>query len=118
MTLTWLLWRVFSTAMFLLFWLLLSWAGVAASARPAQQAATIPAEVEAAARAFVRELAEGRFAEAAGRFDENLTKAMPAHLFIAGSGPSSPAEYARPGHVADEVIADIAEWIAAQKPGS
>jgi hypothetical protein len=33
------------------------------------------------------------------------------HLFIAGSGPGSPAEYSQPGHVADEVIQDIAEWI-------
>lgn len=57
MTLTWLLWRMFDAAMFLLFWLLLSLAGVAASARPAQQPATIPPEVEADARALVRELA-------------------------------------------------------------
>jgi dienelactone hydrolase len=43
-------------------------------------------------------------------------KSYPAlnHLFIAGSGPSSPAEYAQPGHVADEVIQDIAEWILAR----
>ncbi len=33
------------------------------------------------------------------------------HLFIAGTGPSTPAEYARPGHVDDQVIADIAGWI-------
>ncbi len=34
------------------------------------------------------------------------------HLFIAGAGPSSPEEYDRPGHVADEAVSDIAAWIA------
>ena len=33
------------------------------------------------------------------------------HLLIAGTGPSSPAEYARTGHVSGEVIADVANWI-------
>lgn len=33
------------------------------------------------------------------------------HLFMAGEGKSSPAEYARPGHVSEEVIKDIADWI-------
>jgi hypothetical protein len=33
------------------------------------------------------------------------------HLFIAGSGPSLPAEYLVPGHVAEDVIRDIATWI-------
>ncbi len=33
------------------------------------------------------------------------------HLFMTGEGPSSPAEYAKPGHVAPQVIADIAAWI-------
>jgi hypothetical protein len=36
-------------------------------------------------------------------------------LFIAGSGPSLPAEYLTPGHVAEEVIVDIANWILAQR---
>jgi len=47
-------------------------------------------------------------------------KSYPAlnHLFITGSGPSSPAEYARPGHVADEVIQDIADWIVAGRKKS
>jgi dipeptidyl aminopeptidase/acylaminoacyl peptidase len=35
------------------------------------------------------------------------------HLFIAGTGPSLPAEYQVPGHVAEEVIRDIATWILA-----
>lgn len=33
------------------------------------------------------------------------------HLFVAGSGPASPAEYARPGFVAEEVVMTIADWI-------
>lgn len=33
------------------------------------------------------------------------------HLFIPGEGRSTPAEYSRPGHVAREVIEDIARWI-------
>jgi dienelactone hydrolase len=37
------------------------------------------------------------------------------HLFIAGVGPSLPAEYQVPGHVAEEVITDIATWIQAQR---
>jgi dienelactone hydrolase len=35
------------------------------------------------------------------------------HLFIAGSGPSLPSEYDRPGHVDEQVIADVAAWISA-----
>ena len=33
------------------------------------------------------------------------------HLFIAGAGPSLPTEYHTPGHVAEEVIRDIATWV-------
>ena len=33
------------------------------------------------------------------------------HLFIAGEGKSLPAEYAKPGHVAPEVIDDIAKFV-------
>ncbi len=33
------------------------------------------------------------------------------HLFISGTGLSIPSEYATPGHVAPEVIDDIATWI-------
>jgi dienelactone hydrolase len=33
------------------------------------------------------------------------------HLFIAGTGKSLPAEYTTPGHVADDVVRDIAAWI-------
>jgi dienelactone hydrolase len=34
------------------------------------------------------------------------------HLFFPGSGPATPAEYARPGHVDQAVIDDIADWLA------
>jgi dienelactone hydrolase len=33
------------------------------------------------------------------------------HLFIAGEGPSTPQEYLVEGHVSEEVIQDIADWI-------
>ena len=33
------------------------------------------------------------------------------HLFIAGEGKSTPEEYLQPGHVAETVVTDIAEWI-------
>ena len=33
------------------------------------------------------------------------------HLFMAGEGPSTPSEYTQPGHVAAEVIGDIADWV-------
>jgi dienelactone hydrolase len=35
------------------------------------------------------------------------------HLFMSGEGPSSPTEYQTPGHVAGQVISDIADWIQA-----
>ena len=33
------------------------------------------------------------------------------HLFIAGEGKGTPAEYSKPGHVAEDVVADVASWI-------
>ncbi len=33
------------------------------------------------------------------------------HLFIPGEGKSMPEEYMQPGHVAEPVVTDIAEWI-------
>ena len=33
------------------------------------------------------------------------------HLFIDGSGPPSPADYEKPGHVAPAVIGEIATWV-------
>jgi dienelactone hydrolase len=40
-------------------------------------------------------------------------KSYPAlnHLFLAGSGPSAPAEYGQAGHVDAAVVRDIAAWI-------
>jgi dienelactone hydrolase len=45
--------------------------------------------------------------------DNVRLKSYPAlnHMFIAGSGPSMPVEYQRPGHVDETVVADIADWI-------
>jgi hypothetical protein len=42
-----------------------------------------------------------------------VMKSYPAlnHLFVAGEGKSTSAEYARPGHVAPEVIEDIAAFV-------
>jgi dienelactone hydrolase len=42
-----------------------------------------------------------------------VLKRYPAldHLFMRGAGPASPADYRRPGHVAGEVIDDIAAWL-------
>ena len=37
------------------------------------------------------------------------------HLGIAGEGPGGPAEYATPGKVDTQLIADIAQWIKAQR---
>ncbi len=50
----------------------------------------------------------------AGRPNVTL-KSYPAlnHQFIAGTGPSSPAEYEAPGHLAVEVIDDVAKWVLA-----
>ena len=38
------------------------------------------------------------------------------HLFIAGTGPGLPAEYQVPGHVSEEVIRDIAQWVLSRQP--
>ncbi len=40
------------------------------------------------------------------------------HLFIAGKGPSTPAEYQIPGFVDEQVIGDIAQWIMATAPAN
>ncbi|WP_227980546.1 alpha/beta fold hydrolase [Nocardia spumae] len=34
------------------------------------------------------------------------------HMFVAGTGRSTPAEYQAPGHVDGTVVADIAEWLS------
>ena len=38
------------------------------------------------------------------------------HLFMPGTGPSSPAEYRLPSHVDERVITDLAKWIREQPP--
>jgi uncharacterized protein len=40
------------------------------------------------------------------------------HLLIAGDGPSRPAEYAVPGHVAAEVVADLGAWVRGLAPAA
>jgi hypothetical protein len=52
-------------------------------------------------------LAEGRF-----RLYPELN-----HLFLAGEGKSSPAEYYQKGNVPEKVMADIAAWIKNDIPG-
>jgi dienelactone hydrolase len=49
-----------------------------------------------------------------GRKDVEL-KSYPAlnHLFVEGSGKSTPSEYMQPRHVAAEAIRDIAKWVNA-----
>jgi dienelactone hydrolase len=37
------------------------------------------------------------------------------HLFMPGKGPSLPSEYMTPGHVAEEVVRDIANWMTKSK---
>jgi dienelactone hydrolase len=38
-----------------------------------------------------------------------------SHLLIAGEGPSTPADYAKPGHVDEQVIKDVADWIQTKR---
>jgi dienelactone hydrolase len=53
----------------------------------------------------------------AGRRDVTFRSYPPLnHLFMPGTGPSLPAEYQIPAHVAEAVVTDIAAWIL--KPGS
>jgi alpha-beta hydrolase superfamily lysophospholipase len=37
------------------------------------------------------------------------------HLLLAGTGPGRPAEYAQPGHVAPELVADLAAWVNVER---
>jgi uncharacterized protein len=54
-----------------------------------------------------------RWRRALGDLDEVAFKLYPRlnHLFVAGEGRSSPAEYQIAGHVDREVVEDIARWI-------
>ena len=51
-----------------------------------------------------------------GRKDAAL-KSYPKlnHLFVAGEGRSSPEEYKKPGHVAAEVVGDIAAFVTGSR---
>ena len=55
-----------------------------------------------------------------GENSNAVFKTYPAlnHLFLAGSGPSTPQEYDIPGHVEADVIADIATWVQTQSAKS
>jgi len=48
-----------------------------------------------------------------GKNKDVVMKSYPAlnHIFVAGEGSSTSAEYAKPGHVAPQVIEDIAAFI-------
>jgi dienelactone hydrolase len=48
--------------------------------------------------------------------DDVTIREYPAlnHLLMEGTGPSRPAEYARPGHVASELVEDLAAWVRAR----
>ena len=56
--------------------------------------------------------------QALGGRSSVVLKSYPAlnHLFVAGNGPSLPAEYAARAHVDAAVITDIADWIRAAPP--
>jgi dienelactone hydrolase len=58
----------------------------------------------------------GRWKAALGSRRDVTFRSYPAlnHLFIAGTGPSLPTEYLAAGHVAEEVIRDIATWVRSQ----
>ena len=57
-----------------------------------------------------------RWKSALGTRPEVTFHSYPAlnHLFMAGTGKITPAEYSVPGHVADEVIRDIADYVLAR----
>ncbi len=47
-----------------------------------------------------------------------MLKTYPAlnHLFMEGVGKSTPSEYSKPGHVARQVLDDIARWVKLRRP--
>ena len=55
----------------------------------------------------------GRWKSALSSSAQVTLRSYPAlnHLFIEGAGPSLPAEYKMPGHVAEVVVRDIAAWM-------
>jgi len=57
-----------------------------------------------------------RWKAALGTRPDVTWRSYPAlnHLFIAGTGPITPAEYSVPGAVAEEVVRDIADYVLAR----
>jgi fermentation-respiration switch protein FrsA (DUF1100 family) len=55
----------------------------------------------------------GLWKKALGSRPDVTLKSYPKlnHLFQEGEGKSKPEEYSRAGHVAREVVDDIAEWV-------
>ena len=58
-----------------------------------------------------------RFAQDLGNRQGVVMKSYPSlnHLFMSGEGASMPEEYQTPGHVAEEVMDDIANFILSGK---
>jgi dienelactone hydrolase len=58
----------------------------------------------------------GKWKEALGSRSDVTLKLYPPlnHAFIAGTGKSLPGEYLQAGHVASDVVSDVAVWIAAR----
>jgi dienelactone hydrolase len=58
----------------------------------------------------------GNWKAALGERKNVTLKSYPAlnHLFMEGTGKSTPEEYAKPGHVSADVINDVAQWVLAQ----
>lgn len=84
--------------------------------RPAQTAAalTIPMLILQGERDYQVTLADLRgWRDALGDRGNVTIKSYPTlnHLFLPGEGKSTPSEYARPGHVPDFVLDDIADWV-------
>jgi dienelactone hydrolase len=61
----------------------------------------------------VTEVDFNRWNEALGAQPNVTFKRYPKlnHLFMAGEGKSTPDEYEEPGHVAEAVVTDLAEWL-------
>ena len=84
--------------------------------QPARVAATlrIPMLILQGERDYQVTLAdlEGWRRALGGRGDVTI-KSYPAlnHLFMVGEGKATPAEYQRPGKVAEFVLDDIADWV-------
>ena len=86
---------------------LFPWVLVVPGLLEAQQVPTMCDRVTTA-RSVVRALADRDSSAVVEAFDSTMGR---AHLFLAGQGKSTTAEYQIAGHVAEAVIDDIASWI-------